>query len=120
MTVSQVIERVDEVKPNAFSNYTKTIWLNEIEGMVQTEIFLLNPVDVVQYEYGKDKDRELLVSPPHDKLYPAYLEARIDFANGEYSRYQNSVQLFNSFYGEFMRWYANIYRPADAYEEGLL
>ena len=120
MTVSQAIARVDEGKPNAFSNHTKTVWLNEIEGMVQTEIFLFNPVDVVQYDYTQDKDRELLVNPPHDKLYPAYLEARIDFANGEYSRYQNSMQLFNSFYGEFMRWYANVYRPADAYEEGQI
>ncbi len=120
MTVSQAIRRVDDVKPNAFSNHTKTIWLNEIEGMVQTEVFLWNPVDAIQYDYAQDKDRELLVNPPHDKLYPAYLEARIDFANGEYSRYQNSMQLFNSFYGEFMRWYANVYQPADAYEEGLI
>ena len=50
MTVSQAIARVDEGKPNAFSNHTKTVWLNEIEGMVQTEIFLLNTVDVFQYD----------------------------------------------------------------------
>ena len=40
MTVSQVIQAVDEVKPNAFANEEKTRWLNEVEGMVQTEVLL--------------------------------------------------------------------------------
>ena len=42
MTVEQVIQMADETKPNAFSNETKTAWLNEVEGMVQTEVFLLH------------------------------------------------------------------------------
>lgn len=120
MTLSEVMTRVDEIKPNAFSNEVKTSWMNEVEGMVQTEVFLFNPVDVVQYSYEEDKDKTLLVDPPHDKLYAPYLEARIDYANGEYNKYQNTMQLFNQFYGEFMRWYADTYRPADAYKEGLI
>ena len=62
----------------------------------------------------------MLVRPPHDKLYPAYLEARIDYANGEYEKYQNTSQVFNTFFNEFMRWYAMNYNPAEAYEEGLI
>lgn len=120
MTVEQVIQMADETKPNAFSNETKTAWLNEVEGMVQTEAFLFAPEEVIQYDYTKDKDKELLVNAPHDKIYVAYLTARIDFANGEYNKYQNTMQMFNSFYGEFMRWYATRYQPADAYKEGLL
>ena len=120
MTLSQVIAHVDEIKPNSFSNDTKTMWLNEVEGLVQTEIFLFNPVDVVQYEYLRDMDKELLVHPPHDKLYAPYLECRIDYANGEYEKYMNTMQMFNSFYGEFMRWYADVYQPADAHREGLI
>ena len=57
MTLSQVIAHVDEVKPNAFSNETKTMWLNEVEGMVQTEVFLFHPVEVIQYDYTADKDK---------------------------------------------------------------
>lgn len=120
MTLDACIKSVDEIKPNAFSNDTKTQWLNEVEGMVQTEVFLMNPVGCVQYTYDNDKDATLLVDPPHDKLYPAYLEAKIDYANGEYNKYQNTMQMFNSFYSEFMRWYAQTWRPADACEEGLL
>ena len=54
---------------------------------------------------------------PHDKIYWAYLTAMIDFANGEYNKYQNTMQMFNSFFGEFMRWFALNYRPADTHEE---
>ena len=32
MTLSQVIQNVDEIKPNAFSNDTKTAWINETDG----------------------------------------------------------------------------------------
>lgn len=120
MTLEALIQRVDETKPNAFSNDRKTEWVNEVEGMVQTEIFLMAPVGCVQYHYDADKGAQLLVDPPHDKLYPPYLEAKIDYANGEYEKYQNTMQMFNQFYGEFMRWYATNYRPADAWKEGLL
>lgn len=117
MTVAQVIQAVDEVKPNAFSNEEKTRWLNEVEGMVQTEVLLFASEEVITYSYEQDKDAELLVQPPHDKLYPAYLEARVDYANGEYEKYQNTMQMFNAFYGEFIRWFALIYSPADTHGE---
>jgi len=120
MRLGQVIEYVDGIKPNAFSPETKTAWLSECEGLVQTEVLLWAPAEIITYDYATHRDAELLVAPPHDKLYWAYLTAMIDFANGEYDKYQNTMQLFNSHYGEFMRWFAQRYRPADAYEEGLL
>lgn len=56
---------------------------------------------------------ELMVRPPHDKIYAAYLCAQVDFANGEYNKYQNSVQMFNGYWGEFCRWFSRNFRPAD-------
>ncbi len=113
MTLKQVIDFVDEIKPNAFSNDAKTVWINEVEGYVQTEVFLLNVDDILTYSYEEDKDKELLVNAPHSKVYWIYLSAMIDFANGEYGEYQNSMQMYNEFMGEFMRWFAREYRPAD-------
>ena len=110
-TLKGVIAAVDEIKPNAFSDAAKTEWLNECEGLVQTEVMLLDIAECITYD--AQTDAELLVRPPHDKLYRAYLIAMIDFANGEYNRYQNTLQMFNAFYGEYMRWYARTYRPAD-------
>lgn len=118
--LGDIIARVDEIKPNAFSPEAKTEWLNECEGLVQTEVFLFAPVEIIRYRWPADRDKPLLAAAPHDKLYWAYLAAMIDFANGEYNKYQNTMQMFNASYGEFMRWYALNYRPADAHEEGLL
>jgi len=192
MTIQECFDYVDEIKPNAFSNETKTVWLNEVEGMVQTEIFLNAETDVFEYKYThtentpisfpdehtiglSDKkllmkfrpggkiirfapgsiysgnarsemtiqainsdglvmdqtfgttstaevttelnyyggDVVLLAEAPHFKLYPEYIMARIDYANGEYDKYQNTMQMFNAFWGEFSRWFARTYNPAD-------
>lgn len=113
MILRNLLDYVDDIKPNAFSNETKTAWINEVEGMVQTEVMLLAIEDVVTYTYAEHANTELLAKPPHDKIYGAYLCAMIDFANGEYNKYSNTMQMFNAYYGEYMRWYAQRYRPAD-------
>lgn len=116
-TLKSVIEYVDEIKPNAFSNEAKTQWVNECEGLVQTEVLLLADAELISYSYNTDKDKELLVKHPHVKIYWAYLTAMIDFANGEYNKYQNTMQMFNAFFGEYMRWFALWYHPADTHGE---
>lgn len=113
MVLSQCILMADEIKPNAYSDEMKTAWLGDCEGMVQTEILLRDPQSIVTYSYEHDHDAVLLVRPPHDKLYLYYLTAMIDFANGEYQNYQNTMQVFNAAFASFMRYYAQHYRPAD-------
>ena len=113
MKLGKIIQLVDDIKPNAFSNETKTAWINEVEGMVQTQVFLFASEDIITYDYETNADTEMLVAAPHDKLYWTYLAAMIDFANGEYNKYANTMELFNANFGEFMRWFANTYRPAD-------
>ncbi len=113
MKVKEVLEFADGIKPNAYSDGQKLIWLNSCEGMVQTEVLLFAPVEIITYSLPADEDSELLVSAPHDKLYISYLCAMIDFANGEYNKYVNSMEMFNSDFSEFVRWFANAYRPAD-------
>ena len=81
MTVQEAITYACAVKPNAFDNDTLTRWLNEVEGMVQTQVLLLRVEAVITYTYAQDADTTMLVRPPHDKLYPAYLEARIDLSS---------------------------------------
>lgn len=113
LKLGQVIAYVDDIKPNVFSDETKTAWLNECEGLVQTEVMLLAIEEVIQYDFETNEETELLAKAPHDKIYWTYLTALIDFANGEYNKYQNTMQLFNTYFGEYMRWYALHYRPAD-------
>lgn len=113
MTLEQAIRNADAVKPNAFSDEAKTIWLNECEGMVQTRVMLIPAEDIVEYEWEADKDRELLVGKPYYKMYAVYIQAMIDFAHGEYDKYNNAIAVFNTHFNEYMRWYADRFRPAD-------
>jgi len=43
---------VDSINPNAYSNETKTAWINECEGLVQTKALLLPPEELRQYRYS--------------------------------------------------------------------
>lgn len=191
MTIREAINIADAVAPNALTNDLKTQFLNEVEGVVQTEVFLLSINEIEKYLYaatytgevcfpdaktmkfktphgysvggtvtisglttysGNNSDTPriignvtdkytvrfdedtfadtgdtwdsgtveydgsgavLLVEPPHDKLYWHYLVSMIHFANADYDRYQNTMQLYNESFGEFMRWFAQVYRPAD-------
>ena len=116
MKISKIIALADELKPNSLSDEIKVQYVNECEGLIQSEIALLPASDMITHS-ADDYDAETLIRAPHDKIYIAYLTAMIDFANGEYNKYQNTMQMFNSFFGEFMRWFALNYRPADTHEE---
>ena len=106
MKVKDAIAAADAVKPNAFSEETKFQWLRRLEGRLQAEVFLMAPAHM---------DRELLVDPPYDDLYPLYLQARIDAENGEYNKYADSMTIYNSAYTAFVCWFCQLYDPAEGY-----
>ena len=117
MTLGQVIRMVDGMKPNAVPDELKTQWISEVEGMVQTQVMLVLPSQIVEYQWPADQDKELLVGAPHSKIYWSYLAAMIDFANQEFDLYANSMQMFNAHWSEFQRWFLRMYHPADEHEE---
>ena len=116
MTVSEAISFTDAVKPNAFTQAEKIRWLNSLEGRVAADVFLLSPADIAQLTLTSSSTSwELLVKPPHDDIYVAWLKAQIDLNNGEYSKYQNTMQEFNALYNNFVAWFASLYEPARGY-----
>lgn len=120
MKISELYAYIDTVKPNDFGEAVKNVWLNEVEGAVQSQVMLLAPEETVVYAYDPSDaqtDAELLVGAPHLKLYYAYLTAMIDFANGEYTNYSNTLTLFNTFWNEYAAWYSLNIHPADGKAE---
>lgn len=117
MKLREAIERVDDIKPNAFSSAVKTDWLNALEGRIAADVLLLAPAEIAQlrYTYPADQNTELLVDPPHDDIYTLWLAAKIDEANGEYNKYQNTMQIYNEHFGDFVRWFASTWEPAQGY-----
>ena len=112
MKLKQVIDLVDGIEPNGYGYDVKTAWINEAEGMVQTDVMLRAIEDIDQYTWTDDQQTVLLVKPPHDKLYRFYLQAMIQLANAEYDRYQNTMTVFNAVWGEFVRWFSRTVYPA--------
>ncbi len=117
MTVREAIERVDDVKPNSFTEQDKVRALNQLEQKIMAEVFYWPPVEINRQQliYPDCLDYELLVDPPYDDIYEYYLEAWVDEHNGEYERYANSSALFNNRYGNFLAWFKNLYSPIEGY-----
>lgn len=107
MKVRQAIELARGLKQIDQVNYPDLLmlqFLNECEGKLQTEFLHIADVDCQRYTEG-DMDMDLIVGPPHDKLYYAYLCAMIDFTNGEYAKYNNSIIVANAFMAEWAAWF---------------
>ena len=118
MTVQQCIEFVDEIRPNAFSVEAKMAWLSQVEGKIASEIFLMAPAELWQFQYKtalEDGDKELLVDPPYDDIYVAFLTAKVDSKNGEFNRLSTAAQSFNRLWNEFAAFIGNRYDPGAGY-----
>lgn len=74
----------------------------------------------VKYPYSEyteaDLTKKLIASAPYDDIYIKWLEAKIDFANGEYQKYNNSALAFNEGYQRFARFYHREHRPKNTAE----
>lgn len=112
MTIEKAIRLADELAPNALSDELKLQYINEVEGIIQSEIMRLSPTDIIVYTEA-DMTRELLVKPPYDRVYVAYLNAMYDFAAREYNKYATTIDLFNTYMAEYTAWYAESFHPAD-------
>lgn len=87
------------------------LWINELEGRVQTEIMLFDILDVIQYT-KEQYDANLLILPPHDHLYIDWLNYKTAEYYGEFERAQYHGTEFEKKYKRYAAWYMNQYRPA--------
>jgi len=90
MTIQEVIERVDELCPNQYSEEQKTRWLRDfdkktyIENAGQT----CGRCASLRASYESDGTDDLWIPEPYaDSIYCNWLMARIAEANAETARY---------------------------------
>lgn len=122
MRIDKLLKIVRTLKPTPFENDILLMWVNEVEGMVQTEVLLRSTADLTPYELdgqGEPTAAELVVPYPFDRLYLQYLLAQIDYANGEYAKYKNSMQMFNACYTDYVHHVAETIAPADGRAERM-
>lgn len=99
MDKKKIIQKVDNLLYNQYTDAEKTEWLNRAEAIVQKTVF--DPHE----EEPED------VPEPYAEMFLHYLEAQIHLHNGEYDRYNAAVLLFNSILSDFSAYYNKHYTP---------
>lgn len=115
MTIFDAINRIDAIKPNSYTQLEKVRALSTLDGIIKNSIIDTHEgsEDVVFAEYTQETNltTELLVPAPYDVIYFYWLESTIDYWNGETGKYNNSIELYNTAYSEFEKYYNRTHMP---------
>ena len=115
MKIIEAINGIDSLKHNTYTQGDKVAWLSELDLTVKREISDTHEggesIDFTGYDDTTDTDTELLVPEPYDKVYLLWLEAMIDYYNGEYDKYNNASDSFNTAYNRYKNYYNRTYMP---------
>lgn len=116
MTIENAIFQADGLKPNQIPRAQKIEWLSSLDKRVFREIIqqhepeMDTPESFSGYSQETPPDTELLARQPYDDLYPYFLQMHIDLAHEEYDKYNNSMLLFSTAWGQFARAYHREHR----------
>ena len=99
MTIQQLIDKVQEEKPNSFTDAKIVSFINDIEAEVAVQLQETLPT------YTTDDMSETLLAPrPYDTLYVSYVKAMVDYANEEYASYQMNQMQHSEDWDAFVDW----------------
>ena len=115
MKIIEAINRLDSLKFNTYTQSDKVEWLSRLDSMVKKHIIDTHEgsenVVFSGYDDSTDLKTELLVPTPHDEMYLRWLEAQIDYYNGEYDKYNNSAARYNELLQEYASHYTREHKP---------
>ena len=115
MKIIEAITRLDALKFNTYTQTDKVEWLSRLDSMVKRHIIDTHEgaEDVIftGYDESTDTQTELLVPVPYDEMYLRWLEAQIDYHNGEYDKYNNAIIMFNTVYEAYQAFYTRNHLP---------
>ena len=90
MTINEAIEKLDAQKHNTCTREEKVAWLSELDGLTSKLL------------YGRDfpgygqADAQLQIPYPFDEAYLYYMESKIDYLGGEFTRFNNAYAMFRA------------------------
>lgn len=108
MTIREALERVDELQYNTYSAAEKIAWLSQLDWDVKRNVLELHQNGsggFWGYDQQTDPETLLLVPSPYDQVYLHWLEAQINYHNGETERYNASIILFNNAMEAFAKYH---------------
>lgn len=92
MTVKEIIEYTDKVRPNGFDLDTKLFWIDQVEGIIQSEIFRI-PLESIKRVKGEGDT--LSVPHPYAQIYSLYIISMIELFLGDAAKYEVSAKAYN-------------------------
>jgi hypothetical protein len=113
MTIIEAINGIDSLKPNTYTQDQKIEWLKRLDGQIKEQVIDTHEgegVTLVDYTTAPI-NTELLIPSPYDEIYINYMAMKIDFANGEYRKYNNSAMVYNNSLNEYKKWYNREHMP---------
>lgn len=115
MKIIEAINRIDSLKHNTYSTNDKIAWLSRLDSMVKRLIIDTHEdgedVNFTGYDDSTDMETEMLVPAPFDEVYLRWLEAQIDYTNGEYDKYNNSILMYQAAYDGYANYYNRNHMP---------
>lgn len=126
MKLAEAIAIIDTLKANPYDRSEKRMWLSTLDGMVKTRILDTHcgrQETCLPYTEDTPEDTQLLVPAPFDRIYLWYLSAQMDYYNGEITRYNNAISLFESAFEDYANYYHRTHKALPertAFQGGLL
>lgn len=115
MTIIEAINSIDNLKHNTYTQTDKVKWLSRLDSMVMRLVIETHEggeyVDFYGYDDETDIETELLIPEPFDEAYLRWMEAQIDYTNGEYDKYNNSMEMFNATWKDYQNYYNRTHMP---------
>ena len=115
MTIIEAITRLDALNFNTYKQPEKIEWLSKLDGMVKKHIIDTHEgaegVSFTGYTADTPLDTVLLVPAPYDEIYLRWMEAQIDYHNGEYDKYNNAIIMFNTDFDTYQKHYTRTHKP---------
>lgn len=115
MKIIEAINQLDSLKHNTYSQNDKIRWLSNLDWKVKKQIIDTHAgadqVMFTGYDENTDINTELLIPAPYDEVYLRWMEAQIDYTNGEYRKYNNAITMFNTAFEAFAKYYTRNNTP---------
>ena len=117
MKIIDAINRLDALKFNTYTQPEKIDWLSRLDSMVKNQIIDTHEgseaVTFGGYTADTPSDTVLLVPAPYDEVYLRWMEAQIDYHNGEYDKYNNAILMFNTAFEAYAAYYNQNHMPVN-------
>ena len=115
MKIIEAIQKIDSLKHNTFEQDLKVGWLSQLDSRVKKLIMDTHEggenVSFTGYDSNTDVHTELLIGAPFESVYLRWMEAQIDYWNGEIDKYNISITMFNTEFEAYENWYRRTHMP---------